>query len=309
MSTSTTALPHQDRIIKGMMFGIAAFFVLALMNMFGKLLSTHHHVIEIAFYRNIVAVGPLLIYFILTKKTAQLRMTKKKAMFFRALNGTIGLVTTFAAYSKLPMADATVLLFTASLMVPALSYFFLKEYVGPYRWTAVGVGLLGIIIMADPSGDMNMLGVGLALLAALFHASAGIMMRYLKTEPPLAVTFYFILCGAILCGLAMPFIASPLIGNDIWLILGIGATGSLAQLLLTSAYKYAPPAAIAPFNYLGLIWATGIDILIWHYVPEMSVFVGAGIVIACNLFIIYREHKNARAKEITAEALIQSIEK
>src|SRR5262245_47108570 len=107
------AAPHQDSIVKGMIFAIAAFFMLALMNTFGKLLRTHHHVVEIAIYRNFFGMFPLISYFVITKKLAQLRITKKRAMFFRALNGTIGLVITFAAYSKLPMAEATVLLFTA----------------------------------------------------------------------------------------------------------------------------------------------------------------------------------------------------
>lgn len=309
MPAATPVPVHKDNIAKGMAFAVAAFFVFALMTAQSKLLSEHHHVVEIAFYRNIVAVVPFLIYFAVSRKLGQLRIKKVRAMAFRAIVGTVSLVLTFAAFAHLPLADATVLLFTASLMMPALSYFVLKEYVGPYRWGAVFIGMVGIAIMAHPSGSMNMLGVFFAITAAIFQAVLGIALRYLKTEPPAAVTFYFILAGTILCGVFMPFIAKPLLPGEIWLMLGVGLTGALGQLFLSSAHKYAPPAVLAPFNYMGLIWATGLDILIWNYVPGAPVFIGGFIIIASNLFIMHREHKNARATEITAAAAVQSAEK
>jgi drug/metabolite transporter (DMT)-like permease len=210
----------------------------------------------------------------------------------RSVIGTVSLVTTFAAFAALPMAEVTVLLFTTTLITPALAYFFLKERVGIHRWSAIGVGFVGVIIMVGLQGFSGaLIGIALALCAALMHASLGLLLRMMKQESPITLTFYFVLTGMVLTGLCMPFIAVMPTVQALWLLIATGVAGGLAQLCLSLAFKYAPTAAIAPLNYTGLIWATGFDILIWHIVPGWPVFWGATIIIAANSYVIYREHR------------------
>ncbi len=289
--TEKTPRPHQDQIILGVIHGLLAFFLLALMSVCAKLLSENHHVIEIAFYRNVIAFIPLMIYIAATRKTHLLKTTKPVAMFFRVLVGTAGLIITFAAFKHLPLSDATVIFFTATLLAPALSFFILKEHVGLYRWAAIIIGFFGVILMAAPSGEAKALGIAIAFAAAFMHALIHLFLRHLKTESPLTVTFYFFLGGFLIPAIFMPFIARAPEPDEWLLFLGVGVFGGVAQYYLTSSFSKGPIAIIAPLNYTGLIWATGFDILIWSYIPGWPVFLGGTIIIGSNLFIIYREHR------------------
>lgn len=282
---------HKDQITLGVIHGTLAFFLLALMSVCAKLLTEHHHVLEIAFYRNLIALIPVLLYIALTRKTHLLKTDKPMAMMFRALVGTLGLIFTFGAFKYLPLSDATVIFFTATLLAPALSFFILKEHVGPYRWGAIILGFCGVILIAAPSGEAKVLGIAIAFAAAFIHAVIHLLLRHLKTESSFTVTFYFFLGGCLIPALFMPFVAHMPGPNEWLLFLGVGIFGGVAQYFLTSAFRLAPIAIIAPLNYTGLLWATGFDILIWSYIPGWPVFLGGAIIIGCNLFIIYREHK------------------
>ncbi|GJL86194.1 MAG: permease [Micavibrio sp.] len=289
--TEKTPHPHQDQVILGVIHGLLAFFLLAIMSVCSKLLSETHHVAEVVFYRNIIAFIPLAIYIAATRKTHILKTAKPLMMFGRVIVGTIGLLLTFAAWQYLPLSDATVIFFTATLLAPALSFFFLKEHVGIYRWAAILIGFFGVILMAAPSGETKIIGIMIAFAAAFMHAWIHLFLRILKTESPLTVTFYFFLGGFLIPGLFLPFIARMPQPDEWLLFLGLGISGGVAQYYLTSAFQKGPIAIIAPLNYTGLIWATGFDILIWNYVPGWPVFLGGAIIISSNLFIIYREQK------------------
>ena len=137
-------------MIKGILCGIAAFFMLSVMNVFAKLLSENHHVIEIVFYRNLIATLPFIFMIVVMKKREIMKINSRpKAIIARAVIGTISLVVTFAAFAAMPMADTSAFLFTTSLIIPILGYFFLKEKVGIYRWSAVCI--LSLIHISEPT--------------------------------------------------------------------------------------------------------------------------------------------------------------
>jgi len=292
---------HQDKIITAALMGTAAFFLIAVMAACAKLLSETHHVIEIVFYRNLIALIPVLLYIAATRKTHILKTAKPVIMLFRVVVGTFSLILTFAALKYLPMANATVIFFAATLIAPILSYLVLKEHVGPYRWSAILIGFCGVLLIAAPSGEAKTFGIAIAFAAAFTHAIIHILLRHLKTESSLTVTFYFFLGGVLIPALFMPFVASTPTSGEWLLLLGAGVFGGLAQYLLTSAFRLAPIAVVAPLNYAGLIWASGFDILIWHYIPGWPVLIGGTIIIVANLFIIYREHKLTRHDALDRE--------
>lgn len=295
-----SSLPHKDNPLVGMLAGISAFFLLAVMNVFAKLLSEHHHVIEIAFYRNLIAVLPFLfMIYAMNKKDILTINTNVRGIVARSIIGTISLATTFAAFAAMPMADTTAFLFTASLLVPALGYFFLGERVGPYRWGAICVGFAGVLIMLQPSGVFNSLGVTLALSAAAMHATLQTILRGLgKTEKPETVTFYFVFIGTFIAAIPMPLVASMPTWNEVPLIVACGLSGMAAQFLLSVAYRNAPAAIVTVFNYSGIIWATLFGWFIWNDWPTMPIWIGGGIVIASNLFILWRETHLARKRAL-----------
>lgn len=287
---------HQDHPALGMAAGAGAFFMLAVMNVFAKILSESHSVLEIAFYRNAVALLPFLfMIFVMGRKDIPVIRKSPRAIFARSTLGTFSLIITFAAFAAMPMADTTAFLFTASLFIPILGTFFLGEKVGPYRWSAVLIGFVGVIIMVRPTGDINSIGISLALGAAFMHSILGIILRYLgKTESPLTVTFYFILVGTALTSLFMPFVATMPTWQEIPLFIGVGLSGAVAQYLLSVAFSKAPVAVVTVFNYSGIIWATLFGWFIWNDWPTLPIWIGGTIVIASNIFMIWRENRKRK---------------
>lgn len=272
---------------------MGAFFMFTVMNVFAKLLSVNHSVIEIAFYRNLIASVPFLIMvFVLGDRDILVIRSKPALVASRAVFGSITIVTTFAAYSLMPMADTTALLFTSSLFIPVLGVIFLKERVGPYRWTAVIVGFSGVLIMLKPTGDIYALGIAVAMVAAFMQASLQVVLRYLGGhERPETVTFYFFVIGTLVTALPLPFVVVRPTLAEIPLLFGVGLSGAAAQWLLSTAFKNAPAAIVTVFNYSGIVWATLFGWMIWNEWPLPAVFAGAAIVIASNFLIIWRESR------------------
>jgi len=131
----------REHVVLGMAAGLGAFFMFSIMVVFARLLSANHSVIEIAFYRNLIGCMPFLfVVFVLGRRHILELNTKPYLVGIRAVLGSVSLVTTFFAYSLMPLADTTALLFTSSLLIPVLAVVILKETVGPYRWFAVAVG-------------------------------------------------------------------------------------------------------------------------------------------------------------------------
>ncbi len=295
---------NRDRIALGMAAAAGSFFMLNTMGVFAKLLSPHYSVIEIAFYRNAIAAVPFAVWIFLLGRRDLLKIhSRADAIIYRSVIGTLSLIATFQALSALPMADAQALFFTSSLFLPVMGYVFLRESAGPYRWGAVLTGFLGMLAMVRPSGEVNVTGVSFALSAALMHASIGTLLRVLgRTERPETVTFYFLVIGAAMTGAAMPFAGTVPQMNDVPLFLGAGISGAFAQILLSAAYKYAPVALVTVFNYTGIIWATAYGWFIWGDWPAPPVWVGAGIIVASSLFIIWRENRMAKLVRLTKGA-------
>jgi len=290
----TTKEQHQDHILKGILFGVLAFFLFAAMNAAGKILGSTHHALEISFWRCAVAIIPFLLYMTARREFSLLKVKKPWTLFARVIVGNLSLVATFAAVKFLPLSTATILFMTAALITPAIAFFVLKETIGIKRWSAILVGFIGVIIVANPSAlDTNtqyMIGVTLALLGAVGYSIIHILLRQMKEEKSFTVTLYFLLSGTVMFGIAMPFISAPIeTSTQIIALLVVGGCGALAQLFLTLAFKYAPASSIAPFNMTGLLFASIFDAFIWHYIPGIPVFTGAFIIISATLYIIHRE--------------------
>ena len=280
---------HKDNIMRGVCFGLAAYLMFGIMQTGAKILSETHNVIEVAFYRNLIPLVPILIYIAAKNKWGLLRTNKPKAQIFRGIFGSISLIITFLTFHYLPMTTATVILFTATILTPAFAFFTLKEKIGLHRWGAIIIGLLGVIVMVRPSIDVPLFGIVIAFITAASWAVINVTLRYLKTERSFAVMFSFLLCGVLIPGMAMPFVAKTPVPSELLLFLLVGITGGLGQYFLTSAFAKAPASLISMFNYTGLIWATLFDIAIWNKIPTLPIFLGGAIILAANFYIIHRE--------------------
>jgi drug/metabolite transporter (DMT)-like permease len=280
----------------GMACALGAFFLFSVMLVFAKLLAERHSVIEIAFYRNLIGTVPFLVMiFAFGRKEILVLRSKPSLVGLRAALGAVSLSLTFAAFSLMPMADATALLFSSSLFIPFLALFLLKESVGAWRWSAVFIGFVGVFIMARPGGEVNTLGVTVALSAAFIQGIMAIILRYLgKHESPETISFYFMVVGTVLTALALPFIAVQPTLKEIPLLFGVGLTGAGAQWLLSMAFRHARAAVVAVLNYSSILWSTLFGWLIFSDWPLLQVFIGGGIVILANLVIVWRESRKGR---------------
>lgn len=295
---SKSLLPEiTDRPVLGIACSIAAYFSFAVMQVYGKLLSETYSVIEIAFYRNLIALIIFLVYIAVFWKRGRriLKINQNPVgIIIRSVIGLLCLVLSFAAFALMPMAEATAFLFVSSLLVPALGVIFLAEKVGALRWGAVIVGFIGVLIMLQPNGELTTFAIAIALTTAFLLAVQQVILRHLgKTEVPLTVTFYFVFIGTIVSALPMPFVATTPSLQSLPLLLGVGVSGLLAQLFLSLAHRYAEAAVVSVFNYSGIIWATLFGWFVWNDWPTIPIWIGGVIVILSNIFILWREQQLA----------------
>lgn len=289
---------HQEHVVLGMLAAGAAIFMFSVMNAFAKYLSARHSILEIAFYRNLFGVMPFLViaYGFGHRDILTIR-SKPYHVVTRSVLGSASLILCFGAFSQMPMAETSVLLFTASLWIPVLGVFMLDEKVGLFRWSAVIVGFLGVAVMLDPTGEISRLGVVFALSAAFLQAVMSILLRHLGGhERPETTSCYFFLIGLVITTFFMPFVAVRPTPGELPLFVAVGLAGALAQWLYSVALKNAPAAIVAVFNYTSIIWSILFGWLIWSDFPLPIVFLGTGVVISANILIAWRESRLQRAK-------------
>lgn len=277
--------------------------LMSLMVVFARLSAETHPIVQVTFFRNTVGAVCLAVLIAGDKRGLELLKTKRAGgHFLRGLVGIIGLALNFWAASMLPLADASALFFVMPLIVTILSVPLLSEKVGWRRWLCVALGFLGILIIAQPSGDATPFEIFIALMGALGTALSVIMVRRLgSSEPEMRTVFYFFLFGAIVSAIFLPFYwTSPTLSSLIYLV-ATGLAGTLGQILLTRAYAEAPAAFLSPFNYLSILYGTFFGWLIWNEWPLLNVFIGAGIVIAAGLGNLAFESARARKAQDTTE--------
>ncbi|MGH1376052.1 MAG: DMT family transporter [Alphaproteobacteria bacterium] len=299
-------LPTKTPLLLGIMFAVINAFMLAGMSLFSKLLFTYFGAVEITFFRNIVSLIALGGFLILFGKLALLKTKRPIIHLIRSAIGTSGIVIGTWAITLMPLAETTILLFTSPLFVVLLSYPVLKEPVGIYRLGAVLIGFIGVLIMINPSSGMShlpLLGIILGLIWGFESACVDICLRKMgKTENSTTTTFYFVLFGSIATGLHWPFAEikpNSFSIDALWIILGLGATGLIALLAKTQSFRLGEASIIAPIMYSMIIWTLLFDYLFWDKIPQINTIAGASIIIASNLFILYRE--TIKKKQIDTE--------
>ena len=259
-----------------------------------KWLSADYSVFQILFMRSIFVFIPCAVLVLRSGGFGVLRAKRPNLLVLRAALGFCAWSVYFIAISQMPLADALALIFSAPLIITALSVPLLGEAVGLRRWSAVGVGFVGVLIMIDPGAGMVQGVALLSLASAAFYSLAMIMTRIL-TRSEASVTMLFYSAATILClsGLFQPFVWITPNWTDLGLMALTGVITGCAQFLGTQAYRFAPPSVVSPFDYTSLVWATLLGYFIWSDVPRMSVVLGAAVVIGSGLYILLRERRAA----------------
>jgi len=283
----------QNPVLIGVGFAVMQSVLFSIMAMMVKMVTeSGHHPVEAMFYRSFIALLLCTLALAVTGKLPLVKKANLRNQISRGVIGSIGMVFTFMAFKMLPLSEVQSLLFAAPIFVVALSYPVLKEKVGIYRSTAALIGFFGVLLIAQPGTISNFAGGIVGIMAAFFHASVMIILRWLgKSEDAMVTVFYFSLVSTTATIIALPFFFTTPSLTTLPLLIGIGLCAYLLQVCLTKSYIYADASVIAPITYLNLFWVLMIDFFIWGYVPETMLLVGAGIIITSNFVIIYREAK------------------
>jgi drug/metabolite transporter (DMT)-like permease len=251
---------------------------------------------EIVFYRFAFGLPPLLLWIAAGRDFSVWRTARPGAHLWRAAIGLATMALSFSALFYLPLAEATTLGFAAPLFAVILSALVLKEKVGRHRWSAVVLGFVGVALVMRPEGrHLPILGLSLALLGAVGMATVAITLRQIgRSEGTQTIVLWFTVLSALAAGTLMPFYATAHDGR-IWLILlAIGTLGGVGQLLMTASLRFAPVAAVVPFDYVQLLWATLLGWLLFATRPPPATWLGAAIIVGSGLYTFYRERRLGR---------------
>lgn len=294
------------KVLSTMAFAVMAVLI--------KLIADRYPVGEITFCRSFFALIPVFVWVAWRGQlTTVFRTRNIGGHILRSIVGTMAILLGFAALARLPLADATAIGYASPLLTVMLAALILRETVRAYRWSAVLVGLLGVlIILSDyvaPAGagaERSVPGAALQLASAFFAAFAAIQIRRLSvTEPAATIVVYFSLFCAAVSLATLPFGWVAPTGIDALILVGTGLLGGLGQVLMTQSFRYADASVLAPFDYVSMVWALTASIFLFGSLPTPTMLVGAAVVIASGLFVVYRERRLgiARSRSKPAQLL------
>ena len=245
---------------------------------------------QVIFFRGFF--GLVLYYFVIPKERLKVFYVTKRPMlhFSRCFFGLMALLSIFTALRNLPLATVVSISFAAPIFTTIFSIFFLSEKVGYFRWLAVLVGFVGIIIISEPGlSSLNVYYV-FPVIFVLGMSYVAISIRQLSsTEPVWLISLYFS-AAITLAGLfTIPY--GWLMPNlkDLILLSSIGIFGGVANLWLSQSYKFAEVSLVTPLKYLALVFAIIFGYLIWDEIPTIKTLTGAALVIVSSIIIFRRE--------------------
>lgn len=269
---------------------------------------------QMVFFRSAFAILPVMvIYAVRGELSSALRTGRPFGQLGRGLLSVCGMFTNFSSLTRLPLADATAISFASPLITVALAAIILKERVRIYRWSAVIIGFAGVVVMLIPHFDIGAyaraggaiaaVGSVFAIVSAFCNAGTVIQTRRLtQTETTSSIVFYFSLVCAIAGALTLPFAWYSPTARELAALIALGILGGLAHILLTESYRYAAASVVAPFDYSSMLWALLLGYWLFGELPDTLVYLGAGIVAAAGLFVIWRERQLGVQRAREAEA-------
>lgn len=289
--------------VRGALWMLASALGFTVMTTLIKFLGDDYPAALQTFYRQAAGFAVLL-PLILRQRRAAYATTRPGILFFRSAAGTLAMILSFYAFQKMPLADANALSFTRTLWLVPLAAFVVREKIGPLRIGAAVVGFLGVLLMIRPGagGEFAVDGPALAMLAASFLFALTITgMKVMTRDHSPSV----LLVWAMTLGLIFSIPGAVLTWRwpepvDLALLCAMGVIGTITQACYIKGMQIGDAAAMAPIDYVRLVFTAAAGFLLFHEIPTAWTVAGAGIVVASTLFITWREHQLARAARSAA---------
>lgn len=290
------------RPLRGIALKLASVLVFIVMSSMIKATAAHVPPGQAVFFRSFFAIPVIVVWLAMRRELATgFRAVSPIGHVWRGLMGTLAMGMGFAGLGYLPLPEVTAIGYAAPLLTVIFAAMFLGEEVRLFRISAVGLGLVGVLIVLSPrlsivSGDTashrEAFGALLVLFGAVCAALAQVFVRKLvQTERTPAIVFYFSLTATVLSLATIPFgWVMPTLTEGL-ILTAAGLLGGVGQILLTSSYREADASLVAPFDYASMIFALLIGYFVFAEVPTWTMLAGAAIVIAAGVLIIWRERQ------------------
>ena len=257
---------------------------------------------QLIFFRSFFAIFAIIFYLAWRGQLSGVFYTRNGfSHFWRGLVGVCAMSMSFFALTRLPLPEAIAINYASPLIAVILGAAILHEVVRFYRWSAVLIGLGGVMIIIWPrltvfsSGGMGhdeAIGAFAALGAAVLSAVAMMLVRRLvQTERTSTIVIYFSISASVISLVSLPFGWIVPNWSQLAMLISAGFAGGIGQIFLTECYRYAPMSTIAPFEYTSMLLGLAIGFLLFGDIPTFEMLAGSAIVMAAGGFIIYREHK------------------
>ena len=278
--------------LSGILFFVAAILLISIVDTICKIFTTELHSLQLV-WGYILGINLTLWIFFYHRRERITNLVKTDRIVVQLMRPAFlaaSITSLFLGLTYLPIAEATTIGFTAPLFITALSGPILREKVGIHRWLAVVLGLIGVLVIVRPGGELWHWASLMPFVGAMFFAVFQIITRLLsKTEKTNTTLFYTGLGGFFWTSIIVPFvwITPSLLHWTVFLL--TGAMGAVAHLCMISAFNRAEASLLAPFNYTKLLWVSVLGFLIFGDVPSFNMWVGATIIVAAGIYILYRE--------------------
>jgi len=279
--------------IASMLFAV---FLMVVLDVVAKVLLETYSVMQVTFLRASFALVIVGVANYLANGMDAFHTEVKQWHLLRTILMSVSTVTFFAALAIIPLVNVIVIVFIAPLLITSLSGPFLGEQVGLFRWLAVALGFIGVLIILKPTKGFIDFGTVYAIIGVVTYALIALTSRKLSNkDSAYNLTFYMFFGPAIVGGLG---------GLNTWitptpwdwvLFVITGIVGGAAIIFFNLAYQSAEASVLTSFEYTGLIWATLAGYLIFNESVDPSVWVGAMIIILGGLIIVYRERNNTKS--------------
>ena len=274
----------------GISLALLSFALFSTMDAMIKWLSAGYPVHQMLFFNALFSLIPVGLLTYRSGGLKELRTRRPGLHLLRACCGMTAAFCAFTAYSLMPLADAYAIIFATPLLITVLSIPLLGETVRWRRWSAILFGFGGVLIMLQPGSGVLGPGAGAALFAAIAAASSIVLVKKLSTtETTSSIAFYTNATVVVVMACLLPLHFVPPSLGDLALTALAGMAGGTAVMALISGYRRAQAAIVAPFQYSQMLWGVALGFLVWGDVPGQAVVIGATVVVASGLFILYRE--------------------
>ena len=293
---------RRNQIPRGIFYMVLSTVMFAGVNAIIKWEVALYPIGEVAFFRSAFAFFAVCGMILPRTGLAVLRTNRYREHLQRGLSQFGSMTCMFMAFRLLSLGSAIAISFSAPLFTTLLSIVILKEKVGVHRWSALIVGFIGVLVVTHPGAGTLTMGAFFALANAVLFGTVTAGVRGMTaTESTETLTMYQMLLLSTAFTAMLPFGFRMPTGGDALIMLLNGLANAVGQYWWTRSLHLAPTAAVAPFQYLSLVWALIIGFAVWGDVPTASLLIGSAIVVGSGIFLFWRESRRAAVATESAE--------